>query len=254
MSQLSLGALGGIVLAPDVLEEQRGAWCSPREYTEAASSEHHFDLDPFTNPRSTLRAVYACMLERGGDGFGLERRATPGAFHIAPGLIGTCSCKSSCLCERTHKAIRDVATADWRVWIQPPYDIVLEALAHYGHTRFVALLRLDTSTVWFQLLYSGITEVDLADVEIRARLEKKLKHTFRVEVRPPLCEVIMVPRQERIEFVPPPGVKASSNPFPHGLYYKRAEDVPAAIRALCYPWPTSIYPWAADPLGLVSAA
>jgi hypothetical protein len=248
--QLSLGALGGIVLAPDVLEEQRGAWCSPVEYTAAASSEHHFDLDPFTNPRSTLRAVYACMLERGGDGFGLDQ-SEPGAFYIAPdSVIGSCL-EPCCHGEVTDRAIRMVATADWRVWIQPPYDIVLEVLAHYGHTRFVALLRLDTSTVWFSLLFWGIRDEDLADPEMLARLTKALKHTHKIEQRQPLCEVVMVPKQERIEFVPPPGVKASSNPFPHGLFYKRAEDVPAAIRALCYPWPTAIYPWAADPLGLV---
>lgn len=85
---------------------------------------------------------------------------------------------------------------------------MLEALAHYGHTRFVALLRLDTSTVWFQQLWD-------------------------------LVEVIMVPKRDRLEFVPPPGVKASSNPFPHGLFYKRAADVTPAIQELCYAWPTS---------------
>ncbi len=186
MSQLSLGALGGISLSPDVLEEHRGAWCSPVEYTAAAGS---FDVDPFTNPRSTLVARHTCMLERGDDGFGLDRRATPGAFYVAPGAY-------------------HVATADWLVWIQPPYNIVPEALDHYGHTRFVALLRLDTSTAWFEQLWS-------------------------------LSEIIMVPKRDRLEFVPPPGVKASSNPFPHGLYYRRAADVPRAIEELCYPWRVS---------------
>ena len=185
MSQLSLGALGGIHLAPEVLDEQRGAWCSPPEYTAAAGA---FDLDPFTNPRSTLVARHTCMLERGDDGFGLDRRATPGAFYVAP-------------------AQYQVAAADWRVWIQPPYSIVLEALAHYGHTRFVALLRLDTSTKWFELLYG-------------------------------LSEVIMVPKRDRLEFVPPPGVRPSSNPFPHGLYYAKAADVTPEIRNLCFEWKT----------------
>jgi hypothetical protein len=203
--QLSLGALGGIVLSPTSLDEQRGAWCSPPEYTEAASAEHHFDLDPFTNPRSTLRAVYACMLERGGDGFGLDNRDTPGSFYIAAGsVIGTCT-EGCCHGEVTKGDIRMVADETWRTWIQPPYDLVLAALAHYGHTRFVALLRLDTSTQWFEQLYG-------------------------------LSEVIMVPKRDRLEFVPPPGVKASSNPFPHGLYYKHAEDVTDAIRELCYEW------------------
>lgn len=210
--QLSLGDLGGIVLSPEVLEEQRGAWCSPEQYTKAASSEHEFDLDPFTNPRSTLKARWLCMLERGDDGFGLARRDVPGSFYIAPGGCddvgcGTCGYR--------------VAGATHRVWIQPPYDIVPEAIAHYGHTRFVALLRLDTSTGWFTTLWH-------------------------------LCEVIMVPKEDRLAFVPPPGVKESSNPYPHGLYYRRAADVPVAVSALCYPWPTPQYPWARDPLGLLA--
>lgn len=193
-AQLSLGALGGISLSPELLDEQRGAWCSPPEYTAAAG---RFDLDPFTNPRSTLVATNTCMLERGDDGFGLHRRHIPGAFYVNPN-----GCDAYPDCDTCGDF---TATADWCVWIQPPYDIVLEALAHYGHTRFVALLRLDPSTKWFEQLYS-------------------------------LSEVIMIPRRDRIEFVPPPGVKASSNPFPHGLFYRRAADVTPAIAALCYEW------------------
>ncbi len=194
MSQLHLGDLGGIQLDPKALDEQRGAWCSPPEYTAAAGS---FDLDPFTNPRSTLVSRYACMLERGDDGLGLAHRGDPGMFYRNPHAANG---------DGTGGYVR--ATGSWKVWIQPPYDIVLAALAHYGHTRFVALLRLDTSTLWFEQLWN-------------------------------LCEVIMVPKRDRLEFVPPPGVKPSSNPFPHGLYYSRADDVTDAIRALCYEWRVS---------------
>ncbi len=196
MSQLGLGDLGGIVLSPAMLKEQRGAWCSPPEYTAAAGP---FDLDPFTNPRSTLVAKHTCMLERGDDGFGLSRRDVPGTFYVNPSGCDDVGCKTC-----GYRIAHDT----WKVWIQPPYDIVLEALAHYGHTRFVALLRLDTSTLWFEQLFG-------------------------------LCEVIMVPKRDRLEFVPPPGVEASTNPFPHGLYYRRAEDVTDAIRALCYEWRVS---------------
>lgn len=206
-AQLSLGALGGIQLSPDVLDEQRGAWCSPPEYTAAAGV---FDVDPFTNPRSTLVASRQCMLERGDDGFGLDRRATPGTYYVNTAnctfCIGTGRRRevtaSHCECSMCGY---HVANDDTSTWIQPPYDIVSAALAHYGHTRFVALLRLDTSTAWFEQLFA-------------------------------LSEIIMVPKRDRLEFVPPPGVKASSNPFPHGLYYKRAADVPRAIEQLCYPW------------------
>ncbi len=211
--QLSLGGLGGIVLSPDALEEQRGAWCSPVEYTEAAG---HFDLDPFTNPRSTLRASYACMLERGGDGFGgtiikkprkgeYAVSGNPGTFYIPKGAqIG--SCELPC-CGGEIAAVDQVMTAGagWKVWIQPDYEFV----------------RLDTSTLWFAQLWD-------------------------------LCEVIMVPKRDRLAFVPPPGVVASSNPFPHGCFYKRAADVTDAMRALCYPWPCPSYPWGDDPLSLVT--
>lgn len=211
MSQLALGALGGIQLAPDVLDEQRGAWCSPIEYTAAVGP---FDVDPFTNPRSTLVARRTCMLERGDDGFGLDRRATAGAYYVNPASCGECH-GSGC-----DQCGYHVATADTRVWIQPDYAAVLAAIAHYGHTRFTALLRLDTSTLWFEQLFA-------------------------------LSEVVMVPRRDRLEFVPPPGVKASSNPFPHGVYYRRAADVTPAISALCYAWPTPRYP-ALDPLQLTA--
>lgn len=231
--QLTLGELGGIVLAEDVLEEQRGAWCSPEQYTAAASSEHAFDADPFTNPRSSLKARWLCMLERGDDGFGLARRDVPGTIYINPANCAVCS-GTGCTVDLDAEGVETesdllvdctacgyiVLTADHRVWIQPPYDIVAAALAHLGHTRYVALLRLDTSTAWFSTLWL-------------------------------MSEVIMVPKEDRLEFVPPPGVKASSNPFPHGLFYKRAADVPVAISALCYPWPTPRYPWREDPLGLL---
>jgi hypothetical protein len=217
MTQLSLGGLGGIVLAPDVLEEQRGAWCSPPEWCERATERGPFDVDPFTNPRSTLRARHKCMLERGDDGFGLDRKDVAGTYYINPEQCefrGEESHHYGCMWCGYH-----VADAETTVWFQPPYDIVLQALAHFGHTRYVALLRLDTSTVWF------------ADLWLRS-------------------EVIMVPKRDRLEFVPPPGVKASSNPFPHGLFYKRAEDVPDGVREHCYAWPCPSYPWDVDPLKL----
>lgn len=225
MAQLSLGDLGGIVLAPDVLEEQRGAWCSPVEYTAAAGP---FDVDPFTNPRSTLVARHTCMLERGDDGFGLAHRDAPGTFYVNPEHCTTCNGSGAVLFGFEHVSTvapcpscgYHVADHTAKVWIQPDYGFVLEALAHYGHTRFVALLRLDTSTKWFERLWG-------------------------------LCEVIMVPKKDRLEFVPPPGVKASSNPFPHGLFYARADDVPPEVAALCYPWPTPQYPWATDPLDII---
>lgn len=225
-AQLSLGALGGIVLGPDALEEQRGAWSTPTKYAKAVGPH---DVDPFTNPRSTIVATRTCMLERGDDGFGLDRRSTIGTYYINPAHCELCNGSGWVVQSYGLEGVVEISCPDCgyhtanehtRVWIQPDYEFVLEAIAHYGHTRFTALLRLDTSTEWFDQLWS-------------------------------ICEVVMVPHGDRIEFVPPPGVKASSNPFPHGVYYRHANDVTFAIRELCYPWPTPLYPWARDPLQLL---
>lgn len=217
MPQLSFADLGGIQLAPDVLEEQRGAWCSPPEYTEAAGA---FDADPFSNPRSTVRSLLACWLERGDDGFGTHRRDELGMIWLNKGTPIRATWTSEIMWSDGRHVLCDER---YKVWLQPPYDIVLEALAHFGHTRYCALLRLDTSTKWYEQLWC-------------------------------MSQVIMVPKRDRLEFVPPPGVKASSNPFPHGLYYKHAEDVTEAIKAKCYPWPCPRYPWQADPLKIMAAA
>lgn len=101
---------------------------------------------------------------------------------------------------------------DQRVFINPPYEggQVIRWVRAYRHTRFCFLVRLDNSTDWF------------------GELE-------------PALEMVCVPNprvveQARIEFEPPPGVKASSNPFPHGLLYARADDVTAEVRRLFFTW------------------
>lgn len=94
-----------------------------------------------------------------------------------------------------------------RVWCNPPFSRgqVIRFVRAYGHTNFCFLLRFDCSTEWF------------------GELE-------------PLCERILVPKNQRIQFDAPHGAKASSTPFPHGLFYRRAIDVTSAIEALCYSW------------------
>jgi hypothetical protein len=90
------------------------------------------------------------------------------------------------------------AYPDTRVWLQPDYSFVQRAIDHYGHTRFCALLRFDPRTDWFRRLY----------------------------VR---CQLVCVLWD--INFEPPPGVEASTNTFPHALFYRRFEDAtPAALR------------------------
>jgi hypothetical protein len=153
-------------------EKERGTWCTPKNWAEAVGP---WDLDPFSNPNSHIVSAERCMLEDGGDGFG--DRSAAGVYRLATGEI-------------------KAATSSTRVWGQPPYSIVLEALAHYGHTRFCFLLRFDPRTKWFKQLYA-------------------------------LSGLVCVAR--KMEFEPPPGVKSGANPIAHALFYRNPEDATAAV-------------------------
>lgn len=74
------------------------------------------------------------------------------------------------------------------VFVNPPYSRgqVIRWVSHFLHTRFIFLLRWDPSTEWFRVLF-------------------------------PRCSHVWFPYR-RIQFDPPPGVTASSNPYPHALY------------------------------------
>lgn len=151
----------------------RGAWCTPKDWADAIGP---WDLDPFSNPRSHVASETRCMLEDGGDGLLSVHR--PGSWRCgATNVIG-------CAGEET------------RVFVQPPYELVLDALGHYGHTRFCFLLRFDPRTRWFQRLYR-------------------------------MARLICVP--QKIEFDPPPGMTASANIFPHAFYYANPDDVTDAV-------------------------
>lgn len=77
-----------------------------------------------------------------------------------------------------------------RVFCNPPYarGQVIRWVRHWRHTRFIYLLRWDPSTEWFGELICH-------------------------------CTHVWFPAR-RINFEPPPGVKSSSNPFPHALFLK----------------------------------
>jgi hypothetical protein len=171
----------------------RGAYCTPKWLAELVGP---WGLDPFSNPRSHIEAAERCMLEDGGDGL---LTGPPGTYRVGTGLPST-----------RPVSLERHATADTRVWLQPPYEIVDEAIAHYGHTRFCALLRFDPSTDWFQSLYR-------------------------------LTQLVCIPRRRRIDFDPPPGVavgKTRESPFPHALYYARVEDATEAVLRRCIAWRT----------------
>ncbi len=97
------------------------------------------------------------------------------------------------------------ARQETRVWGQPPYEIVMRAFEHYAHTRWCFLLRFDPRTEWFRRIYRAASLV---------------------------CVL------RKIEFEPPPGVKASTNSYPHALYYRNADDVTDEVRRLTYAWRT----------------
>ena len=162
-------------------EVARGAYCTPKAWAERVGP---WDVDPFSNPRSHIVAARRCMLEDGGNGM-LDREVV--GSYSAPPAFGR-------------------ADENTRVFLQPPYEMVDEALEHYGHTRFCALLRFDTSTKWFAKLYR-------------------------------ITRLVCVPRR-RLAFEPPPGVKASANPYPHALYYAREEDATPRVLRACIAWRT----------------
>lgn len=96
-----------------------------------------------------------------------------------------------------------------RAFINPPYGRgqVIQWVRAYAHVRFCFLLKFDPSTEWFGEL---------------------MEHTG----------VVMIPRGERVEFEPPPGVppeQAVGVQFPHALFYARPSDVSKEIKDACFP-------------------
>jgi hypothetical protein len=155
-------------------------WCTPKWIADALG---RFDLDPCANSRSHIQAERTCELERGDDGLHGETGA-----HLIGGRV-------------FH------ATKNDRVYINPPYErgAVIRWVRAYKHTRFTFLLRLDTSTDWFDELFTATA-------------------------------LILIPKGDRIEFEPPPGITASKNPYPHGLFFARTKDAPKELFDRCYVW------------------
>lgn len=160
-------------------DPNRGGWCTAEPVAIAIG---RVDVDPFSNPRSHIIADASCMLERGDDGFG---DGTPGSYRIA--ALGTFR-----------------ATEDTLTFWQPPYErgFVDRVITHYGHTRFIALLRFDPRPPWFHRLFKL----------------SRLVGVFR----------------GGIEFEPPPGVNvAGGNSFPHAIFARSLDDVrPELLRKL----------------------
>lgn len=173
-------------------DPHRGTYCTPKEWAIAVG---RWGLDPFSNPRSHILAGEHLSLERGDDG--LLDLAQPGSYYRAPRTED-----EKRVAQFNREAFMCVATVTTRVFLQPPYELAAEAIAHYGHTRFCALLRLDPSPEWAELLW-------------------------------PRVKFIAIPFRTRLEFEPPPGIPASASPYPHAFYYTHEEDITDEIRRLC---------------------
>lgn len=186
-------------------DPNRGKWRTPKAWAERVGP---WDLDAFSNPDSHIKATTHCMLERRDDAFGgrglgrrivgeysvtstFRKRLGPGELARLAGSFG-----------------RLVADERTRVWIQPPYEIVDQALDHFGHTRFCALLRFDTRTKWFDRLY---------------RLVQKRRGLIACPLG-------------TFNFEPPAGVPSSSNLFPHALYYADERDATDAVLRRSKAW------------------
>lgn len=180
-------------------EPARGTYCTPAKYAAAVGP---WDLDPFSNPRSHIVSTESCQLERGDNGLLDPELAGSYLLAGADRPTGPFDLESDDAIVAAARRGQRRATASTRVWIQPPYSIVEAVIAHYGHTRFCALLRFDPSTDWFATLWK-------------------------------LTRVVAIPFGERLEFEGPPEIKTSENPYPHAFYYADERDVTPAIRELC---------------------
>jgi len=163
--QLRLDGFDDVAGDPD-----RDTWCTPKFICDAIGE---VDVDPCSNERSHVRARRTFRLDNGQDGLVLAK-----------------------FVDRTSL-----------VFVNPPYSRgeVVQWVRAYEHTRFIFLVRMDTSTAWFAEL---------------------IRRTG----------MICVLREQRTNFEPPPGVSGSSNAFPHGLFYADAADISDAIKNLCYRW------------------
>jgi hypothetical protein len=188
----------------------RGAWVTPEEW---AGFVGPWDVDPFSNPAAHIEAAVHCMLERGDDAFGgrMVGERMPGEYlvqHTHRRPLGPGELARVVNGKLASRVGRRLAGEHTRTWIQPPYEIVDQALDHFGHTRFCALLRFDTRVPWFDRLYRLVRQ--------RRGLIACIRGYFNFE--------------------PPPGVRVSANPFPHALFYADERDVTDAVLRRTFAW------------------
>jgi hypothetical protein len=101
-------------------------------------------------------------------------------------------------------ALASTVPASARTFLNTPYSRgqVIRWVRAYEHTDWMFLVRLDPSTEWWAALMAHRPALWMPD--------------------------------ERISFEPPPGVKASTNPFPHCILARR--EIPPGLWAHGYLW------------------
>lgn len=189
-------------------------WIAPGDQSEiAAFMESHGGRRPSEDElRAWSRARRVNPAGGSGDAEGRDGYCTPKwlADLIGPVDLDPCANERSHIQAAEHYygdgadgdglALGPGVSPNATTFINPPYGksagsggTVKRWVDGYKHTRFIFLLRFDPSTAWFD------------------ELIKVTNYLWFPSKQSP---------ESRISFEPPPGVKTSSNPFPHALYLR----------------------------------
>lgn len=198
-------------------------WITPSSDEVAAFMQEHGGRRPEPSElRAWQRAKRVNPAGGSGDADGRDGYCTPKWLADLIGPVDLDPCSN----ERSHIQARDnlygsggeggeddglaygpQVSPNTSTFINPPYgksagsSSVKKWIAAYKHTRFIFLLRFDPSTAWFDEL-----------IQVTNYL------WFPSKSSP----------ESRISFEPPPGVKTSSNPFPHALYLREKPNAALA--------------------------
>ncbi len=115
-------------------EEGRDGACTPRWLAEVIGE---VGLDPCSNSRSHIQAMWKVRSDLGGDGLGGTLRGT----FIWAGIV--------------PPRLQVKATSKWRVFVNCPYarGQVIRWVRHYRGTNFIFLLRWAPDTEWYAELW-----------------------------------------------------------------------------------------------------
>lgn len=127
-------------------------------------------------------------------------------------------------CARYISEKNDAFVTPWiadQVWCNPPHREPMKWIRRAEHEvlearncdRVVLLLPASVETEWFRYIASRSSEVLLGDIRFLGTMGWSLAHPWRIRFW-----------HRRIQFVPPPGVKASNNPKASALLILDGKD------------------------------